>query len=73
MLPPALIPQGTKDDNVPLAISERLVATYKSLGGSSERAVFSDMLHAFTREPGPETDRESQLMKSFIAKQLKDW
>lgn len=72
VLPPTLILQGTKDDNVPLAISERFVATYKSLGGSSERVLFSDMPHAFTREPGPETDRATQLMKSFIAEQLKD-
>ena len=71
-LPPALILQGTKDDNVPLAISERFVATYKSLGGSIERVLFSDMPHAFTRQPGPETDRAIQLMKSFIAEQLKD-
>ncbi|MBG02643.1 MAG: alpha/beta hydrolase [Rhodospirillaceae bacterium] len=71
-LPPALILQGTKDDNVPLAISERFVATYESLGGSIERVLFSDMPHAFTREPGPETDRAIQLMKSFIAEQLKD-
>ena len=72
VLPPALILRGTKNDSVPLAISKRFVATYKSLGGSSECVLFSNMPHAFTREPGPETDRAIQLMKSFIAEQLKD-
>ena len=72
VLPPALILQGTKNDSVPLAISKRFVATYKSLGGSSECVLFSNMPHAFTREPGPKPVRAIQLMKSFIAEQIKD-
>ena len=70
-LPPVLILQGTKDDNIPLEISERFVKTYQSIGGDIKRMLFPDMPHAFTREPGPETDQAVDLMKTFIAQQLK--
>ncbi len=69
-LPPVLILQGTKDDNVPLSISERFVATYRAAGGSIERELFPDMPHAFAREPGSETDRAIALMKAFLQRQL---
>lgn len=69
-LPPVLILQGTEDDNVPLEISERFVASYQSLKGDVARELFPGMPHAFTREPGPETDKAIGLMKSFIARQL---
>jgi len=69
-LPPVLILQGTKDDNVPLSISERFVASYRAAGGAIERELFPDMPHAFAREPGPETDRAIALMKAFLRRQL---
>ena len=69
-LPPTLITQGTKDDNVPLEISERFVKIYKSRNGSIERELFPDMPHAFARDPGPETDRAIALMQTFIAQQF---
>jgi acetyl esterase/lipase len=69
-LPPVLILQGTNDDNVPLSISERFVATYRGLRGEIERELFPGMPHAFAREPGPETDRAIALMKAFIGRQL---
>ena len=69
-LPPTLILQGTKDDNVPLEISERFVEIYKSRNGSIERALFPNMPHAFARDPGPETDRAITLIQTFIAQQF---
>ena len=69
-LPPVLILQGTADDNVPLKISARFVATYEGLGGSIERELFPDMPHAFTREPGTDTASDIEMMKAFIARQL---
>jgi len=69
-LPPLLILQGTKDDNVPLEISEHFVATYQARGGEAERILFPDMPHAFAQNPGPETDRAIAEMKSFLAKHV---
>ena len=69
-LPPMLILQGTADDNVPLEISERFVATYIQKGGDVERVLFPDMPHAFAQNPGPETDRAIACMKDFLAKQV---
>jgi acetyl esterase/lipase len=69
-LPPVLILQGTNDDNVPLSISERFVATYRGRGGEIERELFPGMPHAFAREPGPATDRAIALMKAFIGRQM---
>ena len=70
VLPPVLILQGTKDDNVPLSLSERFVAAYRAAGGRAERELFPGMPHAFARQPGPETDRAIALMKAFIGRQL---
>jgi acetyl esterase len=69
-LPPMLILQGTKDDNVPLEISEHFVAAYRAKGGDVERVLFPDMPHAFAQKPGPETDRAIGLMKEFLAKHV---
>jgi acetyl esterase len=71
-LPPVLILQGTNDDNVPLSISERFVATYRAAGGAIERELFPGMPHAFAREPGAESDRAIALMKAFLNRQLND-
>ena len=69
-LPPTLILQGTKDDNVPLEVSERFVEIYKSRNGSIKRELFPDVPHAFARDPGTKTDRAITLMKTFIAQQF---
>ncbi len=69
-LPPMLILQGTKDDNVPLNISERFVETYRAKGGDVERILFPDMPHAFAQKPGPDTDRAISLMKDFLAQHV---
>ena len=68
--PPMIILQGTADSNVPLSISENFVESYRAAGGSVERELFPGLPHAFTRDPGPETDRAIAMMKDFIARQF---
>ena len=69
-LPPTLIIQGTRDDNVPMSIPENFTAAYQSAGGNIQLEVFPDMPHGFGNTPGAESDRALSLMKSFIARQL---
>jgi acetyl esterase/lipase len=70
-LPPVLILQGTADDNVPLSVSQRFAAAYRAAGGHVELELFPGMPHGFARTPGPEADRAVDLMKAFIARQLR--
>ncbi|MFQ6026096.1 MAG: alpha/beta hydrolase [Dehalococcoidia bacterium] len=69
-LPPALIIQGTSDDNVPMSIPENFVAAYQKAGGTIEIEVFPDMVHGFANTPGPASDRAIERMKGFVARQL---
>ena len=69
-LPPTLIIQGTRDDNVPLSIPERFAAAYQAAGGDIQLEIFPEMPHGFGNTPGPESDRAIGLMKAFVARQL---
>lgn len=69
-LPPALIIQGTKDSNVPLAAVDRFANAYRTAGGAVDIEWFPDMPHGFARQPGPETDRALEIMKRFVFRQL---
>ena len=69
-LPLALIIQGTNDDNVPLTVSHRFEASYRTAGGHVERELFPGMPHGFGNTPGAESERAIELMKDFIARQL---
>ena len=69
-LPPAIIIQGTNDDNVPLFIPQKFDATYLAAGGEIERELFPGMPHGFGNMPGAESERAIELMKGFIARQL---
>jgi acetyl esterase len=69
-LPPTLIIQGTADNNLPLDMIERFVASYRAAGGTIELELFPGMPHGFGNTPGPEADRALELMKRFIARQL---
>lgn len=69
-LPPTLIIQGTRDDNVPMSIPENFTAAYQAAGGSIQLEVFPDMPHGFGNTPGAASDRALSLMKTFIARQL---
>ena len=70
-LTPMLIMQGALDDNVLPAVQEKFAATYKAAGGVCELTVFENSEHEWVAKPGPQTDRAREMVKAFIAKQLK--
>jgi acetyl esterase len=69
-LPPALLIQGTADNNLTMAMSLRFVASYRLAGGEAELEQFADMPHGFGNQPGPEAERAHETMKTFVARQL---
>ena len=70
-LVPMLIMQGALDDNVLPAVQEKFAATYKTAGGVCELTVFEGSEHEWVAKPGPQTDRAREMVKAFIARQLK--
>ena len=70
-LVPMLIMQGALDDNVLPAVQEKFTATYKAAGGVCELTVFEGSEHEWVAKPGPQTDRAREMVKAFIARQLK--
>jgi acetyl esterase len=70
-LPPLLIMQGELDDNVRPAVQEKFVAAYRAAGGECQYEVFAGCEHLWVRTPGPQTDRAHEMVKQFIARQLK--
>ena len=70
LLPPTLIIQGTRDDNVPLSIPQRFETAFRTAGGDIQVEYFPDQVHGFGNMPGPESDRAIGLIKAFIARCL---
>ena len=70
-LVPLLIMQGALDDNVLPAAQEKFAATYKAAGGRVDFHVFANSVHEWVAEPGPQTDRAREMVKAFIARNLK--
>ena len=70
-LVPLLIMQGGLDDNVLPALQEKFTATYKAAGGDCQLHVFEGSEHEWVAKPGPHTDRAREMVKAFIARQLK--
>ena len=70
-LVPMLIMQGALDDNVLPALQEKFAATYRAAGGVCEVTVFEGCEHEWVANPGPQTDRAREMVKAFIARQLK--
>jgi len=68
---PFLIMQGALDDNVRPAVQETFVKTYQAAGGDVQFHVFEDSEHEWVAKPGPQTDRAREMVKAFIARQLK--
>ena len=62
--------QGTADGNIPHEIPQRFAETYNRAGGHAEYEAFPGMPHQFAKDPGPETDRAIDLMRSFIAREV---
>jgi acetyl esterase/lipase len=71
MMVPLLIMQGALDDNVLPAAQEKFAATYKAAGGQVDFHVFADSEHEWVAKPGPQTDRAREMVKAFIARNLK--
>jgi alpha-beta hydrolase superfamily lysophospholipase len=70
-LVPLLIMQGALDDNVLPAVQAKFAASYKAAGGECQFEVFEGCEHEWVATPGPQTDRAREMVKAFIARQLK--
>jgi acetyl esterase/lipase len=70
-LVPMLIMQGALDDNVLPAVQEKFAASYKAAGGDCQLQVFEGCEHEWVATPGPQTDRAREMVKAFIARQVK--
>jgi acetyl esterase len=70
-LVPLLIMQGALDDNVLPAAQQKFAETYKAAGGQCEYHLFENSVHEWVAQEGPQTDRAREMVKAFIARQLK--
>lgn len=70
-LPPALMLQGTNDDNVTPDMADRFAAAYRKAGGALELVKFPGAPHAFTaREPASAHSRRAlDLIVGFVRRQ----
>lgn len=68
---PFLIMQGALDDNVLPSVQEKFAAAYKAAGGHVQYQLFEGCEHEWVATPGPQTDRAREMVKAFIADQLK--
>ena len=70
-LAPMFVLQGELDDNVLPAVQEKFVAAYRRAGGEIDYELFLGCEHRWVINPGPQTDRAIDMIKVFIAKQLR--
>jgi len=70
-LPPMFVLQGELDDNVLPAVQEKFVAAYRKAGGKIDYELFLGCEHRWVINPGPQTDRAVDMIKAFIARQLR--
>jgi acetyl esterase/lipase len=70
-LPPLLIMQGELDSNVPWQIQDKFAQAWRAAGGKCELEIFKGCEHMWISEPGPQTDRAHEILKAFIARQLR--
>jgi acetyl esterase/lipase len=70
-LVPLLIMQGELDDNVLPAVQQQFAATYNKAGGRCELHIFEGSEHEWVAKEGRQTDRAREMVKAFIARQLK--
>jgi acetyl esterase/lipase len=68
---PFLIMQGALDDNVLPAVQEQFVKAYKVAGGDCDYRLFENAVHEWVAQPGPPTDKAREVVKEFVARQLK--
>ena len=70
-LPPLLIMQGALDDNVLPEMQEKFALTYRAAGGDCDYRLFENSVHEWVAEPGPQTDKAREVVKEFVARQLR--
>jgi len=70
-LPPLLIMQGDLDDNVLPELQEKFAASYRAAGGECQLEIFASCEHMWVAQPGPQTERAHEMVKAFIARQLR--
>jgi acetyl esterase/lipase len=70
-LPPLLIMQGELDNNVRPAVQEKFASTSRAAGGECQYELFAGCEHLWIDDPGPMTERAHEMVKNFIAKQLR--
>lgn len=70
-LPPLLVLQGTRDDNLPPDMASRFAAAWRQAGGLVELEEFEGQPHAFiTKDPESAASRRAlDLIKAFVARQ----
>ena len=69
-LPPILVVQPGKDDNIPVEMTFALITAYQDAGGSVDYAFYPGQPHAFGHRPSADTDDCIRLMGNFIQRQL---
>jgi len=70
-LVPLLVMQGALDDNVLPEVQEKFGKTYQAAGGACDYRLFENAVHEWVALPGPQTDKAREVVKEFIARQLK--
>jgi acetyl esterase len=70
-LVPLLIMQGALDDNMLPAVQQKFAETYRAAGGQCDYQLFEGSEHEWVATPGPQTDRARELVKAFIAREVK--
>ncbi|HEX3884003.1 MAG TPA: alpha/beta hydrolase [Stellaceae bacterium] len=67
-LPPAILLQGTADDNVTPDMADNLTAAWRAKGGAVELHKFDGQPHTFVpRDPGSEASKRAcELMRDFV-------
>ena len=70
-LPPLLIMQGALDDNVLPEMQEKFAKTYRAAGGACDYRLFENSVHEWVAEPGPQTDKARDVVKEFVARQIR--
>jgi acetyl esterase/lipase len=72
-LPPAILLQGTGDDNVTPDMADRFVAAWRARGGSIELHKFAGQPHTFVMRDPTSADslRATELARDFVLQQVK--
>jgi dipeptidyl aminopeptidase/acylaminoacyl peptidase len=72
-LPPAILVQGTADDNVTPDMADRFAAAWRARGGRLELHKFDGQPHTFIpRDPGSDASRRAtELIRDFVFAQAR--